>query len=403
MNYTSNVETKFVANRYWPDWWRLSVIGLAVLILCSCRAVPETESKQLNNFDPNIVRGQDAQPSAPITPGMLPPSAWTGAPNHPTSVAPPARQWSPPGIARPWPREEYLFDGGDGRVKAWVKSNWQIEGLGVEDTIAHYDTLDGRRVVEPSNRVHIYAPKFSAVRKVVSVDAYEMKEGLVLHSEPTKVVVEEDTLAANTTLQNVQTERQIATRSARAQQRNTPGIAIDNANRVMESLVSSWPKEDFNTLKNNVFEQNDKPWLAADVQAANTWTHDKGVQVVIDNTEAYVLKFGSRAQATYSVEREGAPKLRITKSASAKAAQPGDIVEFTLRFENVGTQVIGNVTIVDNLTTRLEYLPDSQTCSLQADFLHQANDHDSLVLRWEVIDPLPVGESGIIKFKCRVR
>ena len=37
-------------------------------------------------------------------------------------------------------------------------------------------------------------------------------------------------------------------------------------------------------------------------------------------------------------------------------AQPGEEVEFTLRFDNVGDRVIGNVTIIDSLTTRLEYV-----------------------------------------------
>jgi uncharacterized repeat protein (TIGR01451 family) len=398
----SAIEMKSEA-RYWPNWWRLSVIGLASLILCSCRALPQTEPGQIDRSEANVVRGQNGAPFGPTTPGMLPPSAWTGAPDCPSCILPPTRQWSPPGIAGPWPREEYLCDGGDSGVKAWVKSDWQIEGLGIEDTIAHYDTIDGRRVVEASNQVCIYAPKFSAVRKVVSIDAYEVKEGLVLYSEPTKVVVEEDTLAAKTTLQNQQSERQIAAKSARAQQRNTPGIAIDNANKVMESLAAAWPKEDYNTLEDVVFEQADKPWLAADVQAANTWTHEKGVQVTINSVEANILKFGSKAQATYSIEEQGSPSFRITKSASAATAQPGDIIEFTLRFENVGSQVIGNVTIVDNLTTRLEYVADSQTCSLEAGFLHQPNDRDSLILRWEVIEPLAIGESGEIKFKCRVR
>ena len=30
----------------------------------------------------------------------------------------------------------------------------------------HYDTIDGRRVVEPSNKVCVYAPRFSSVRQV---------------------------------------------------------------------------------------------------------------------------------------------------------------------------------------------------------------------------------------------
>ena len=52
------------------------------------------------------------------------------------------------------------------------------------------------------------------------------------------------------------------------------------------------------------------------------------------------------------------------------------------------------MTVVDNLTTRLEYLPDSAQCSLNADFFTEVNEGDSLVLRWEIIDPLEVGEGA---------
>ena len=64
---------------------------------------------------------------------------------------------------------------------------------------------------------------------------------------------------------------------------------------------------------------------------------------------------------------------------------------------------IGDVTIIDNLTTRLEYVPDTAQCSIPAAFSTQVNEGDSLVLRWEITDPLEPGEGGVIRFDCRVR
>ena len=81
----------------------------------------------------------------------------------------------------------------------------------------------------------------------------------------------------------------------------------------------------------------------------------------------------------------------------------GDIIEFTVRFDNTGDQTIGNVTVLDNLTPRLEYIPESQECNLKSTFVTQINKSQSLVLRWEITDPLKVGQGGIIRFKCRVR
>jgi hypothetical protein len=69
----------------------------------------------------------------------------------------------------------------------------------------------------------------------------------------------------------------------------------------------------------------------------------------------------------------------------------------------VGDDVIGNVTVIDNLTMRLEYVPDSQQCSLEAEFVEEENAVESLTLRWEIAEPLKVGEGGIIRFRCRVR
>ena len=52
----------------------------------------------------------------------------------------------------------------------------QILGLKMEDTVAHFDTLDGRTVVEPSNEVCLYSPRFGAVRQVVSLVADEERQ-----------------------------------------------------------------------------------------------------------------------------------------------------------------------------------------------------------------------------------
>jgi len=89
--------------------------------------------------------------------------------------------------------------------------------------------------------------------------------------------------------------------------------------------------------------------------------------------------------------------------ASCGSAQPGEIVEFTLRYDNIGNRVIGNVTLVDNLTTRLEYVPGSAKSDLADSFSAEPNDQGSVVLRWEIQDPLEAGKGGILQFKCKVR
>ncbi|HOM17500.1 MAG TPA: DUF11 domain-containing protein, partial [Thermoguttaceae bacterium] len=63
----------------------------------------------------------------------------------------------------------------------------------------------------------------------------------------------------------------------------------------------------------------------------------------------------------------------------------------------------GNVTILDNLSGRLEYVADSAQCSLKAQFTAQPNEAGSQLLRWELAQPLKPGEGGVIRFRCRVR
>jgi uncharacterized repeat protein (TIGR01451 family) len=95
--------------------------------------------------------------------------------------------------------------------------------------------------------------------------------------------------------------------------------------------------------------------------------------------------------------------LRLLKLASRGHAQPGEEVEFTLRFDNIGDQVIGNVTIVDNLSTRLEYIPESAKSSVDAGFVTEPNAAGSTILRWEIKEPVEPGAGGILRFRVKVR
>ena len=77
----------------------------------------------------------------------LPPEAYSGAAGMaacPTGCCPAGGPWSPPGIRQPWPEDEYLCDGGDGGKPVGINAKKEILGLKAEDTVAHFDTLDGR-------------------------------------------------------------------------------------------------------------------------------------------------------------------------------------------------------------------------------------------------------------------
>jgi uncharacterized repeat protein (TIGR01451 family) len=150
-------------------------------------------------------------------------------------------------------------------------------------------------------------------------------------------------------------------------------------------------------------DASEKARLSERVAAAVAWSHDTALQVTIDNVALKEDMNATEAQSVHIYSLEGKPRLQICKIASRREARPGETVEFTIRFDNLGDQVVGNVTVIDSLTTRLEYVEGSQSCTLQANFDVSDNEGDSLKLRWEIVEPLKVGQGGVIRFQCRVR
>jgi len=416
--------------------WRLSRLGLLVcasLLLCSCRTMLSPDSARVSNAPSGLTRSPAMQPAASMPfggaaissgvqqaayyPPALPPNAWTGAPApHGAGCCPPgmvgagppedmyATAWRPPGMTDVWPADEYLFDGGDHPPPVEVMQDWTVLGLDQEDTIAHYDTLDGRTRIEAANRVPIYAPRFASVRQIASASMSHGRDRLAGVELPTAPVLQEEQQLATTVVQPIQPGQNLGIKASQdfRERLQTVGVTGD----VLLARIDNRFKihEDFQIIRDGKFDSSEKARLAVWLAAAQAWESDQAAQVMIDRVTA-VLTTGHRsAQSVYEYELpEGKPRLRIVKVASAAQAQPGEEIEFTLRFDNLGDQVLGNVTVIDNLATRLEYLPNTAECSRNARFLTQENDGESLVLRWEILDPLPVGEGGIIRFRCRVR
>ncbi len=393
--------------------WRLAVIALGTLILSACRGpVPGP------GLGPPPYAGYGPHgPTVPggVAPEGLPPEAFTGAPpaGYPASPYPgegpprpyaPEGPWAPPGIARPWPPDEYLFDGGDREAPATVDPDWHVRGLYPEDTVAHFDTLDGRTLVEPSNRVQIYAPRFGAVRQVVGMVAGEQ-------AHRAAGVVQPEHLAGPTMRQSVGVGSQYYQAAGEIGQRPLGIYESWQGDGVVSEALGPLafqdqllPYENLAIIRRGVMEAAEMAWLAQGVEAANAWETTQAVQIILDHQAAIAEVQTEALQDVFTVTTpEGRPRLRVVKIASEHFAKPGEEVAFTIRFDNVGNEVIGNVTILDNLTGRLEYIPDSAQCSLEADFFTEPNEAGSVVVRAEIIDPLEAGEGGVLRFRCRVR
>ena len=445
-----------------PTWFRALVVGLATVILCACQSTSPTAlhpsvggHTQLGsaNSPPQgssadqmaalkaMLAAEGATGSGSAAPGRPFPvqaaqfasQAWVDqAPTQPYdgevtpcschggacssgACAPSsacASDGCAPGMYQPipcqsctaiGPSDEYLCDGGDFRSPAGVRHDWQIEGLEQEDTIAHYDTVDGRVVVKPSNRVCIYAPRFGAVRRVENllVNHHRVGPGGIIDEMALAAAGRVD--EATTSLQQHAPIASLGDQPAnlfrtrvQAGGVHTKIVAAD-----LETFLA--PQLSLDVMKIGIIDNGEKPRLAKAIISAISWASDVSAQVVIDGKQVHQQIARVQAGDVYGVDEPNSPRIRLIKCASTGTAKLGEEVEFALRFDNVGDQPIGNVTIVDNLATRLEFVEDSEKSTVDAQFFTDANEGGSLVLRWEISEPLQPGEGGVLRFKARVR
>ncbi len=314
-----------------------------------------------------------------------------------------AGPWIPPGIVPPWPADEYLRDGGEVPPGVAAGRNGELHGLQMEDTVARFTTLDGRTLIEPSNKVDLYSPRFNAVRQVVDAEVDQQRQRGAGVAKPEQAIIPRtsEPVASNT-----------------LDQRPIRGIGTNPAGQLRARLVHAThftdllphafdmgfrPYENIGVIRTGVYIGSDEPILAQSSQAAIAWSHKDAVHVILDEQTAAAAVVTQTPQETYTIGTSPNPRLRIVKVASTPVAEPGDEVSFTIRFDNVGNQPIGSVQIIDSLTTRLEYVPDSAQCSLKARFTTQPNEGESLVVRCVLDDPLPAGKGGVFRFRCIVR
>ena len=299
---------------------------------------------------------------------------------------------------------EYLHDGGDRKLPVVVDSDWNVKGLDPEDTVGHFDTIDGRRVVVPSNRVDIYAPRFAAVTKIGNLNNANSFERINLVADTQQSFQSGGLDQATTTKQHVAPERNVKSRVANELRDQTRGLTVDNTTQTAMASGKFGPEKIHQFLVTGTLQDSEKAFLGIAVKSAVTWSSDLEVKVANQGVALVVI---DDVEALREITETHAPnadnRLRVVKMASTDGAQPGDEIDFMIRFDNVGNQTIGNVTVMDNLTTRLEFIPGSASCSVQADLITTPNKAQSSLLRWEIIDPLEPGQGGLIKFRCKVR
>ncbi|MBS0261219.1 MAG: DUF11 domain-containing protein, partial [Planctomycetes bacterium] len=137
--------------------------------------------------------------------------------------------------------------------------------------------------------------------------------------------------------------------------------------------------------------------------SAIVWTRDQYPVLAAKSVQGIELKSKFKPDELVGSENKKNGKLRIVKLADKKVATSGEIVTFSIRYDNLGNREIHEVVITDNLTPRLEYIADSAVSDIPAQFEIEDNGEGSSILRWTLDEPLPGGRGGVVTFKALVR
>ena len=298
--------------------------------------------------------------------------------------------------------QEYIFDGGDHDPKVRLREDLSQAGLDAEDTVIQYETADGKTNVQSGCRVAIYAPRFASVRKRQSTQERDFALRAQATLRPDGPGVFRDQLPPVNVAKPVKSSNSDNVRVVEAfrdrsrvmpSERIIPMVTISDAFK---------PFEDFGLIRNGDLRSTDLARLARSTAAARSWTNVDELNVLIDGQEAIDVT-GSKKSADVTIYEFKGARIRLCKVASDQMANPGDVISFTIRFDNVGEQPLKNLVVTDSLAPRLEYVEKSQQASVAADFSIVPNSVGSSVLRWELENGLKPGDGGLVRFSCKVR
>jgi uncharacterized repeat protein (TIGR01451 family) len=298
--------------------------------------------------------------------------------------------------------QEYIFDGGDREPLVRIRDDMTPSGLDPEDTIIQYTTAGGQTFAQSGCRVAIYAPRFASVRKRTGAQTAELALRPQASIQPDGPGIVREQLPPISIMKPVAPIAKDAVRVVEAfrdRQRPLPSEMILPMGVVSDAFK---PFEDLDIIRLGDLLATDPAKLAIAAAAARAWSNVDELKVLVDGQEAVIETSLKQPQETLTYEFKGA-RIRLCKVASEQIASPGDVISFTIRFDNVGDSPLKNLVLSDSLAPRLEYVDASQQSSMPASFSTTPNEAGSKVLRWEFDNPIKPGEGGIVRFDAKVR
>ena len=299
--------------------------------------------------------------------------------------------------------DEYICDGGDRGLPVHYHGP-EMAGLETEDTVAEYTDHTGESHVKPSTRACVYAPQFASVRSISTSE-----QGLAVN----RAAGAHDGLptaglggrrSAQVGLQNDQPIG-IGVRS------RVSGLDTDTATDSLAQIAKLVNHvklinlfEDHTFFQRVELNQTEELYLAYGLQSTFQWTRDLHPVITASDVAGQEVIAKFQVEDYTGIEDKRTPgDLKIIKLADKHTAQPGDVVTFTIHYDNVGGRELHSVRIIDNLTPRLEFIPDSNASDRDGQLSVVDNNEGSLILTFDLAEPLPGESGGTLSFQARVR
>jgi len=249
--------------------------------------------------------------------------------------------------------EECIRDGGDFRDPAYFDSTGKLRGVDWSDTVLTFKDRQGSRHILPSNPVCVCAPRFLSIRSVTQLTALE---------------------------------------------RNVAAGRIAQEEASMRVDVNQVPGR-FKTLdRPEVIKAKARPDVDIGTSRVVTVGNREGIRIIGRYERAMEV---TAAELPPEKCEEG--PLTLTKTASSNHAQLGEVITFTIKYNNNTCQPILDAAISDHLSPRFEYIPGTAKSTREADFITQSDGTGSETLRWELRDAIPAKQSGEVTFQVRVK
>ena len=246
--------------------------------------------------------------------------------------------------------DEYLCDGGDRGYPVRYDFDTRL-GLETEDTVAEFTDHTGGLHVKPTNKVCVYSPRFGAMRTINSPILETAVNQLASADKFTRGAGMRNRLVTGRHRQNVAPGKYRTRERASDIDVELRSSAVGQAQIVAShtKLINTF--EDFQFVRSGLLAQTEEVRLAKGIRAAAIWSRSQFPVIAAQTEQAQEVIGEFRAQEFVGKERKLKPgRLRIVKMADKDVAQPGEVITFTIRYDNLGELPLYAIRIIDNLT-----------------------------------------------------